>query len=670
MRKPEWLRKTEAIFGTQGVEKVAEYCRENWQEDTAHVIRAAEDACENTFLFDFRWDMERTWKPVHFADEIDWNLEPWGDPEFVWQFNRHRFLLCFAQAYRMTGDEKYAVHCVRLIEDWISRNASVEEGAGGPWRTLETGLRAEVWLRSLAEISGSGAVDTGFLRRAEECMKLHRDRLMENFQPHKYISNWGVIEACGLLLFSLVLPDSERCLETAVKRLEDAAAVQVLEDGMQWEQSPMYHNEVYQCYLTALWYGERAGVKLPEVFRDTVRKMAYVDYKWKKPDHTQFAQGDSDTTDLRDMITAGAYLLVDGVLKSGGYSHMDYDNAWKFGWTACMEYEELPSEQPDFISAELPFGGNYYLRSGWTQEDNLLHFHCGHTGGGHGHADKLHVDLVIRGEDVLVDSGRYTYTDCIDRYRLKEAEAHNVVLVDGRGFSECTDSWTYRNLCTCAKQQFFDGKKGAFVEGIHFGFWVRDVVVNRKVIWIKPDIYIIADRFLAHWDHTYESLFHFSGHGTTELLDNGMIHFTGDRAEAYVQFAGPEEEGTLEDTEQSSFYNEKHPNKTYRGRFQGAEYCGRIAVINGGEKGSTDPVRIETVRLYSEVEQDYLDPQKAEGLRIIDGEKEYVLFLCYQEVMTPTDILRWENCLGHGNAVLFDRSEEKEQVITGEILSW
>ena len=44
MRKPEWLRKTEAIFGTQGVEKVAEYCRENWQEDTAHVIRAAEDA--------------------------------------------------------------------------------------------------------------------------------------------------------------------------------------------------------------------------------------------------------------------------------------------------------------------------------------------------------------------------------------------------------------------------------------------------------------------------------------------------------------------------------------------------------------------------------------------------------------------------------------------------
>ena len=230
MRKPEWLRKTEAIFGTQGVEKVAEYCRENWQEDTAHVIRVAEDACENTFLFDFRWDMERTWKPVHFTDEIDWNLVPWGDPEFVWQFNRHRFLLYLAQAYRLTKDEKYAAHCVRLLDDWIRRNPSVEEGAGGPWRTLETGIRGEIWLRALAEISGSSAVNEGFLKKTEECMKRHQKRLMENFQPHKYISNWGVIESCGLLLFSLVLPDSERCLETAVKRLEDAAAVQVLEE--------------------------------------------------------------------------------------------------------------------------------------------------------------------------------------------------------------------------------------------------------------------------------------------------------------------------------------------------------------------------------------------------------------------------------------------------------
>ena len=523
MGKGYWIEKTKAVFGVDDAAKVASYCRENWREDVDHVMRTAEEACENTFLFDYRWDMERTWKPVHFDGEIDWGLLPWGDPEFIWQFNRHRFLPCLAQAYTMTGDEKYAENYVRLLEDWIDRADLADKAEEGPWRTLETGIRAEVWLSSLPLILESPAVTEAFLDKVEASLRRHQKRLFENFQPHKYISNWGVLESCGLLLFSLVLPDSEKETAAALKRLEDTARVQVLEDGMQWEQSPMYHNEVYQCYFTALWYGKRAGVELPAVFRDTVRKMAYTDYKWKKPDHTQFAQGDSDSTDLRDLITAGAYLLKDGVLKSGGYSWLDYDNAWKFGWTACLEYEELKAQEPDFVSAELAFGGNYYLRSGWSEKDSLLHFHCGHTGGGHGHADKLHVDLVIRGEDVLVDSGRYTYVDCDERYRLKEAAAHNVTLVDGRGFSECTDSWTYRNLCTCVKQQFFDGKKAAFVEGTHFGFWVRDVIVNRKIVWIKPDIYIIVDRFLAHWEHTYDSLLHFSGHGSAELLENGRL---------------------------------------------------------------------------------------------------------------------------------------------------
>ena len=91
MRESEWLKKTKEIFAVDDAEKVAAYCCENWQEDAEHVLRTAEDACGNTFLFDYRWDMERTWEPVHFDQEIDWSLIPWGDPEFVWQFNRQRF---------------------------------------------------------------------------------------------------------------------------------------------------------------------------------------------------------------------------------------------------------------------------------------------------------------------------------------------------------------------------------------------------------------------------------------------------------------------------------------------------------------------------------------------------------------------------------------------------
>ena len=89
MREREWIRKTKEVFGVDDPRRIAAYCRENWAEDAEHVIRTADDACENTFLFDFRWDMERTWEPVHFDGEIDWSLIPSGDREFLWQFNRH-----------------------------------------------------------------------------------------------------------------------------------------------------------------------------------------------------------------------------------------------------------------------------------------------------------------------------------------------------------------------------------------------------------------------------------------------------------------------------------------------------------------------------------------------------------------------------------------------------
>ncbi|MFR3753079.1 MAG: heparinase II/III family protein [Enterocloster sp.] len=33
---------------------------------------------------------------------------PEGDPEFIYQFNRHRYWICLGQAYALTGDGKYA----------------------------------------------------------------------------------------------------------------------------------------------------------------------------------------------------------------------------------------------------------------------------------------------------------------------------------------------------------------------------------------------------------------------------------------------------------------------------------------------------------------------------------------------------------------------------------
>lgn len=97
-------------------------------------------------------------------------------------------------------------------------------------------------------------------------------------------------------------------------------------------------------------------------------------------------------------------------------------------------------------SDALPDSGNYMLRSGLGADAVNLRFHCGSMGSGHGHADTLHVSLNADGEDILVDAGRYTYVDSPLRLSLKSPAGHNVTLLDGQPFTECTATWEYDRI--------------------------------------------------------------------------------------------------------------------------------------------------------------------------------------------------------------------------------
>ncbi len=121
MGKTDFFNRIRNIFGVDNPHGITEYCQKYWSNDVDHVLDTAQNACQNQFQFDFRWDMERTYEPVRFENDIDWILIPFGDREFLWQLNRHRFLLCLGQAYLMTGDESYAFHYARLLHDWIMR---------------------------------------------------------------------------------------------------------------------------------------------------------------------------------------------------------------------------------------------------------------------------------------------------------------------------------------------------------------------------------------------------------------------------------------------------------------------------------------------------------------------------------------------------------------------
>lgn len=703
MTKQEFFARGNEYFFLDDPAAVAEYCKAEWPGDCAHILRVADEVCRNYFLFDLKWDMERTWEPVEFPDgEVDWGYQPGDDPEFIYQFNRHRFFICLGQAYWLTGDEKYARHFVRLLTSWLTKVKRTPETEKTTWRILECGIRGEFWVKAIRYFKDSPALTDEVVDAFYECLKEHAEFIIQMHSPYRYMSNWGVMENHGLFIIGIAMPEEElrrRYTSIALKNLEVQARMQVMGDGVQWEQSPMYHNEVFHCFEDILILASRNDIEVPESIQRAVHRMAYANLAWKKPDHHQFLMGDSDDTDIRDYISVAAFLFKDPVLKYGGFEKLDFESVWELGIECARLYEKMETQEPDFTSIALSDSGNYYLRESWREDGNLLHFHCGTVGAGHGHSDKLHVDLVLGGEDVLTDAGRYNYVAGPKRFEFKDPTAHNTLTVDGKFFIVCKDSWECSKLSQPVKQGFRFDEAYEFVQGGHLGYLDQEngVFVNRKIVHIKPDLYIIMDEMYTGDDHTYEQYWHFGETGKVELSEcrevkpvalpgldaagspDPTLHrggadkawtteeiqtepvcqavYRGERAEAVVSFMTPGVTVEKQASRISRHYNKAEERDSVRITAGGHGFTSLLTVIQGGSKGQWTPCKVTRLPVKSALKGIYFPFAMAEALKIQSDDREYVVVICHQELCSPTDLLEVDGCLGFGNVIVFDKNE-------------
>lgn len=715
MTKKEFFSRGKECFFVKDPAGAAKYCQEHWPEECEHIIRMASAVCRNEFLFDLPHDLEQTWEPVCFDPDglVDWEYRPDSDPEFSYQFNRHRFFICLGQAYWLTGDEMYVRHFLRLLTDWMERMKRTLETEKTGWRILEAGFRGEYWTKAIRYFADSSLLTDLVVEQFCDCLAAHAEYIIEMHSPYRYISNWGVLENHGLFEIGIAMPDEERWnryTSIAMEHLAIQAQMQILGDGVQWEQSPMYHNEVFHCFQDVLILAYRNGISVPKPFIQAVRKMAYTNLAWQKPDGREFMTGDSDDMDIRDYLGVAAWLFQDPVLKAGGRKLLDYESVWDIGVEGAKEYERMEAASPDFVSMALEDSGNYYLRSSWGQDANLLHFHCGTMGAGHGHSDKLHVDLVVRGEDVLTDSGRFTYAADKGRFDFKNPDAHNTITVDGKFFTVCKDSWECSKLCQPVKQPHRFADRYEFIQGGHLGYMdmAGGVFVNRKIIWIKPDLYVVMDEMYSGDSHSYEQYWNFSEQGQVRLSEKSMVKvprlpgpgeagnpdptihrdgsgttkaymesfgtravqradFIGEKAQAKFFFMTPESGGELLEGKIARHYNQQKARKKIRVKIKGQGFTSLLTVIQTGEAGKMPECLVEHLPVKSALKGIYYPFSMAEGLKLTVEKKEYVVILCHQEVNSPTDLVETDGCLGYGNVIVFDKTEADK---VGTVLCW
>ena len=627
----------------------------HYAADCRFSIRNADDALAKRFIFNHRWDMEMTYEYVVFKDEIDFLHIPKDDPEWLYQFNRLRHFISFGQAYMLTADEKYAKSFASQFELWFHTVRPDDEKARPAWRTIEAGIRLDNIIKAYSLLSSSKAakeIKNDFIQSVEE----HASFILANsWNSYHMMSNWGVLSNHGLYVAGVFMKNAAWQKE-ALRRLEIEMDNEVYDDGVQWEQSPMYHSEVARDFFDVILLSQKAAVKPSKEFVEKARKMAYVNAFWLKPDGRLPMMGDTDDIDARDLVSRSAYIFNDGYLKSCGYKTLDYDTTFSLGMKAVLEYEAIEEKKPDtemFLSSS----GNIFSRTLWKRNASYLRFHNGTLGAGHGHADQGHISFVHEGKDFLVDAGRHSYVFGPKRVDFKNQFAHNTVIVDNKQLYPEKDSWECYSLNKAVNTAF--SAKNGFVamQGGHLGYYSDGVFVNRKVLWLKNyGLLVVCDELFAKGCHEYSQLYHFA-EGLDVKLD-GRCADVGQARITEISTCGlhlSKGNGAI-----SRHYNQKEGNQYLRTDFSADGFASVFTVFDFG------PDRVEAIPL--EVKSSFkgitFSSNMIEALSLTSQERDFVVVFAHTEYASPTDTYCCGGCTGFGSLTVFDRKKGQTEVGT------
>jgi hypothetical protein len=625
----------------------AELCKTHDPEAASDYIARANDFCKNRFIFRDHWEMEKTNEPVQFEERIDWFCKPGEDSEWTFAFSRHSFLLILAKAYALTGDERYSAHYARLVLGWIKNVPLTEAAKNSTWRSIEAGLRCENWLKSMELIKDCKNLPSELFAEMDKCLRVHAEYLVAAHGDFQRLSNWGVLQDRGLFLAGIYFAEP-RYIDLSLKRLSDNLRLQVLPDGIHWEQSPQYHAEVLQCFLTVTQSAMRSAIPLPKDFAETVHRMAKSLALWIKPNGHLLCQSDSDNVDARDVLVQAAVLFNDGELKSLADNNFLEGNIWNMGADAIKQYQNMKAVPHTPTSIAFPQSGNYILRN----EKNYLHMHCGSLGSGHGHADLLHIDLFALGEDILIDSGRFTYVDSDLRRGLKSPAAHNTITVDGKDFTVYKNSWDYSKIAMPVKGEYFFAERYGFISGGHLGYLQDGVFVFRKVVQAAPDLFVIFDELYTEGSHSYTQYFHFNNQGKLSLNGNAVC-YKGETAFAKLITLTPEAKLALTDVPLSRTYNELEQGQCLRVDSKHEGFAGLVIVIATAPINSVPDVKAELVPVTLTRTGETVPAEKAQAVKINRGDCEYTVICLHEEVISEVGLIEANGRKGYGKLIVF-----------------
>lgn len=464
---------------------------------------------------DFALDLTtgRRWPDRH-GKRLDYRHEGIGDPKWIWELNRLQEAPVLAQAWLLSGDDRFAQGALAHVGAWLDGAAP---GRGIAWSNgYEGALRAISLAVALDALRGSPALDRATEERLLVALWQHGRWIERDPSTHSSANNHLIGELVGLAAIGLLAPelrDASRWREAGLAGLARELGLQVLADGLSAEQAFRYHLYVLDHLLVVTALCDAQGLEPPGPVLAALGRSAdalAAQLGEGEPDPTYGDADDGRVVRLDDAGVRGGRALAGALAARLGHpgarraaGSLDAAALWLTGPAGVARFDGTPPG-PDPQGVLLRAGGLAALRRDGAR--SLVD--VGPLGylsiAAHGHADALQATLEHDGEELVVDPGVGSYFARPDlRAAFRGTGFHPTVEVDGRDQSEPGGPFLWRRHA--AARVLLDQTADGIVVGEHDGYGaLADPVVHRRAVCLLPGgLLLVVDRLLAAGAHRH-----------------------------------------------------------------------------------------------------------------------------------------------------------------------
>ena len=400
------------------------FVKENCKKEIKRAKFQGDLLCNNIIIYNDPMDMEATSIPYKF-DGVEWNRSANSDPEWIYMLNRNGFMVDLAIAYRVTENKKYIEKWKEYLFKFIKYNGTPSEYNKDSWRSLDTGIRLSNWMRSLIYLGSDLNLTEQEIEMLEESLKIHVEFLYKAYTPKQLLSNWGVLLITGVLSASILFPElvDEEHRKWSWSLLEDQLDIQFYQDGIQWEQSPMYHHEVVLSSAYVMMHAEYTNHHVPINIREKLKPLVEASQFYKNHNEDLLSLHDSDNVDFSYVYSIYRCL--------GLANEVNSENEKGILFVGSMYKDKYISYENSSINGCFKQIDSGFLA--YKDDNHLITLFNGRHGSAHGHATVGSVTINLNKHDIIGDPGRFTYLyNSPLRTGLKKQWMHNTVDVDNR----------------------------------------------------------------------------------------------------------------------------------------------------------------------------------------------------------------------------------------------